>query len=202
MKALGILLTTVALVVSACGADEEVGLAGQIRTPAPNVGDVSLPEVTGGDVRDFAFTAREDSLLLLYFGYTGCPDICPTTLADLRSAIRTLDDEQAGRVDVAFATIDPNRDTNDVMTAYIRAFFPEKGIAIRTDDPEELENAADSLGVIYSVEEDDDGTIFVEHSAWVYVIDDTGTLLVSWPFGIEPEAIASDIRLLLKETTA
>lgn len=202
MKAFGILLTTVALVVSACGADEEVGLAGQIRTPAPNVGDVSLPEVTGGDVRDFAFTAREDSLLLLYFGYTGCPDICPTTLADLRSAIRTLDDEQAGRVDVAFATIDPNRDTNDVMTAYIRAFFPEKGIAIRTDDPDELENAADSLGVIYSVEEDDDGTIFVEHSAWVYVIDDTGTLLVSWPFGIEPEAIASDIRLLLKETTA
>lgn len=202
MRALGILLVAVTLVVSACGSDEDVGLAGQIRTPAPNVSDVSLPEVTGGDIRDFAFTAREDSLLLLYFGYTGCPDICPTTLADLRSAVRTLDGEQADRVDVAFATIDPNRDTNEVATAYIHAFFPEKGIAIRTDDPDELQTAADALGVIYSVEEQEDGTIFVEHSAWVYVIDDTGTLLVSWPFGIEPDAIASDIRLLLKETPA
>jgi protein SCO1/2 len=164
------------------------------------VGELALPESTNGGA-DFLFQAQPGELLFLYFGYTGCPDICPTTLADLRSALRDVGD-RAERVEVAFATIDPNRDTDSVMTAYIHAFFAD-GHGLRTDDPDLLAAVAAPLGVSYSVSEpNDDGYIEVVHSAWTYVIDDQGRLRLMWPFGTEPEDIARDVKNLFKEIDA
>ncbi|MDX1691077.1 MAG: SCO family protein [Acidimicrobiia bacterium] len=188
------------LSVAACGgeAEREVGLAGIVRTPAPVVADVTLPEVTNGMHDEFAFRAEPGGLLVTYFGYTTCPDVCPTTMADLRNAVRQLDEDDADAIDVAFATVDPDRDTDAATTAYIHAFFPD-GHALRTEDPNELARAADAFGAVYSVEENDEGYIEVEHSAFLYAIDDEGKILLSWPFGIEPDLIANDLRILMEE---
>lgn len=191
----GLLLAAALLV--ACGDDAPYVPAGLVRTPAPDVGSLSLPESTGGGA-DFAFRAEPGHLLLLYFGYTGCPDICPTTLADLRSALRQIGEDRAARVDVAFATIDPERDTDSVMTAYIHAFFAD-GHGLRTDDPERLATVAAPLGVSYDVWVNEEGYVEVIHSAWVYVIDDQGLLQLMWPFGTEPEDIAADLKHFLRE---
>lgn len=192
-------LLALSLLVAACGESGPYIPAGLVRTPYPEVGHLALPESTNGGA-DFNFRAQPGELLLLYFGYTGCPDICPTTLADLRAALRQIGD-RAERVEVAFVTIDPDRDADSVMTAYIHAFFAE-GHGLRTDDPDLLATVSAPLGVNYSVSANPDGYIEVVHSAWVYVIDEQGRLLLMWPFGTEPEDIAEDLKHLFKDLDA
>jgi protein SCO1/2 len=184
------------LILNACGDGGPYVPAGLVRTPAPDVGSLSLPDSTAGGA-EFAFRGPPDGLLVLYFGYTGCPDICPTTLADLRSALRRIGD-RADRVEVAMATIDPNRDTDEVMASYIAAFFPD-GHGLRTDDPDRLAAVAAPLGVTYAVSTNGDGYVEVIHSAFLYAIDDEGLLRLMWPFGTEPEDIARDVKALLEE---
>ncbi len=199
-RRLGVAVLLFSLVVIACGDSTPYVPAGLVRTPYPEVGHLSLPESTNGGA-DFPLRADPGGLLILYFGYTGCPDICPTTLADVRSALRQIGD-RAERVDTAFATIDPGRDDDSVMTAYTHAFFAA-GHGLRTDDPDRLATVAAPLGVNYSVAlPDETGYVEVVHSAWTYVIDDQGRLLLMWPFGTEPEDMANDLKHLFKEIDA
>ena len=80
--------------LAGCGESEPEPFSGYIRTPTPNTAGVSLPAVEpDGSQTPFRFTADDDGLLLVYFGFTSCPDVCPTTLADLR---RALDGGQTG----------------------------------------------------------------------------------------------------------
>ena len=182
--------------VTACGASGPYLPAGLVRTPPPAVGSLSLSESTAGGA-DFSLRAQPGGLLLLYFGYTACPDICPTTLADLRSALGQMGD-QAERVEVAFATIDPGRDSDSVMTVYIHAFFAD-GHGLRTDDPYLLAEVTAPFGVAYDVWVNDQGYVEVMHSAWTYVIDDQGLLQLMWPFGTDPADIAADLEYLLNK---
>ena len=189
---------TAVLLVSGCGEDAPYVPAGIVRTPAPDVSSVNLPEASAGGA-PFAFRAEPGKLFILYFGYTACPDICPTTMADLRTALRQIGDS-ADRVDVGMVTIDPLRDTDELITAYVQAFFPA-GHAFRTDDPEALRAAADAFGAGYEVTFDDQGVEEVIHTAFLYAIDDSGHLRLMWPFGIESEDIARDLNALLEEQT-
>lgn len=188
-----VVLVLALLGLTACGS-EPAELAGYVRTPLPVVADISLPEV-GSDAGDFTFRADEDGLLLVYFGYTSCPDVCPTTLADVRSAMRQLGDE-AGRIDLAMATVDPDRDTDDVIEAYVEAFV-SGGHPLRTEDDAQLKAAADAFGAYYEVSVSDQGDIEVVHTGHLYVVDDQGRLQVTWPFGTKPAEIVSDLSILL-----
>lgn len=192
-RVLAIMLLVGSLVAS-CGGSEE--LAGFVREPVPIVADHSLPDVTD-DESDYRFAAPEDGLLVVYFGYTHCPDVCPTTMSDIRSAVGELGDD-ARRVDVAMATIDPDRDTPEVITDYVRAFF-EDGHALRTEDDDRLSAVTEAFGAAYQVEELEDGRIEVVHTGHAYVVDDRGALRVTWPFGTTQEDMASDLELLLEE---
>ena len=98
------LLTGAAL--TACGGGDEP-LHGFVRDPAPNVADVTLPDVSN-DGTEFALKAAPGELLVVYFGYTSCPDFCPTTMSDVKLARARQDDPE--RIDVAMVTVDPNRD--------------------------------------------------------------------------------------------
>lgn len=140
--------------------------------------------------------AEPDRVLVVYFGYTSCPDICPTTMADLRLAVQQLGDD-AERIDVAFVTVDPGRDDAERITRYIQAFFPD-GHALRTDDPVRLEEAAFPFGAAYQVVTHEDGEVEVAHSAFLYAIDSDGVVQVQWPFGFTSEDMASDLEKLLK----
>lgn len=185
-------------VVAACGASEEpAALSGWVREPLPVVDAVALPDVTAGDA-PFAFRAPEGGLLLVYFGFTFCPDMCPTTLSDVQGALAQLGD-QAKDVEVAFVTVDPDRDTGDALSGYIGFFTDGKGHALRTDDPALLQSAADSFGVDYEVVVDDDGNVDVGHTAHLYAVDDQGRMLITWPFGVTSDALAADIAYLLSD---
>jgi protein SCO1/2 len=117
-------------VLGACSSTPDAP-AGIVRDPAPVVGEATLPDISDGGA-DFPFVAGPDQVLVVYFGYTSCPDVCPTTLADLRRALEELG-RRADDVDVAMATIDPGRDTDEVLTGYLTSFVPE-GHPLRTTD--------------------------------------------------------------------
>jgi protein SCO1/2 len=189
-----VLIVLLALGIGACGS-ESVELAGYVRTPLPVVEDLSLPEV-GQNAGRFSFKADEGGLLLVYFGYTSCPDVCPTTLADIRSAMRQLGDD-AERIDVAMATVDPERDTDEVIESYVQTFVPGSH-PLRTDDDARLQAAADGFGAVYDVSLSAEGEVEVIHTGHLYVVDDEGRLQVTWPFGIKPAEMVNDLKILLE----
>jgi len=191
MRALA-MLTLAVTALAACGGGDGAGFAGYSRLPAPQVGEVSLPRADGtGDV---AFRADDGGLLLVYFGYTNCPDFCPTTLADLKVALNRVGDA-ATAVDVAMVTVDPERDLA-ILDDYITSFFTD-GIALGTTDPTVLTAATEPFGVSYLVTQNDAGGTDVAHSTQLYAVDDTGSLVLTWPFGIETQELADDITDLL-----
>jgi protein SCO1/2 len=142
------------------------------------------------------FRAADRGLLLVYFGYTLCPDVCPTTMSDLRLALGDLAGEDRSRVGVAMVTVDPDRDTPSILGSYVRSFVPD-GHALRTDDAALLARVAQAFGAGYGVTETADGTIEVSHTAFTYAVDDDGRLLLQWPFGTRWEDIRDDIETLL-----
>jgi protein SCO1 len=189
------LVVTGSLAIAACG-DGDAKLTGYQREPAPEVGDLTLPDLSnGGD--EFALTADPGEILVVYFGYTNCPDFCPTTMSDLRLATRRLDESDAERIDVAMVTVDPDRDL-PVLADYIGGFF-EDGHALGTDDPGELAEAAAPFGVTYDVSTNDDGVVEVAHSTALYAIDDAGRLALTWPFGVDIDAMKRDLEILLDQ---
>jgi protein SCO1/2 len=159
------------------------------------VSGIVLPDITNGV--DMAFIAAPGEVLIVYWGYTACPDVCPTTLAEVRKALREIGDK-AESVDVAMITVDPDRDTVDVLPVYVQAFVAD-GVAVRSDDAEVLAAAAEPFGVQYSVTIQDDGWVDVVHTGFLYAVDDEGLIRLTWPFGIESEDIAADLKVLLDE---
>lgn len=194
-------LAMVAPLVVACSADDEAQpLGGWIRQPFPQVDVAALPDVSGGD-EAFEFRASEGGVLLVYFGFTFCPDMCPTTLSDVQAALGDLGDK-ADLVDVAFVTVDPDRDKGEQLTSYIDFFTDGRGHALRTEDPDLLAEAAGAFGVQYEVVVGDDGNVDVGHTTHLFAVDDQGRLLVTWPFGVPPETLVNDIGVLLSTPAA
>lgn len=179
--------------MAACSSEPPRELSGYIREPLPAVDQVALPDLSRGG-QDFVMRATPGNLLVVYFGFTNCPDVCPTTLADLRSALRRMEDS-AQRVALAVVTVDPERDA-DTLTAYAQTFV-EGAHALATFDPTLLRAAADPFGVSYAVSTNDKGEVEVAHSSQMFVVDDQGKLLLTWPFGISAEDLALDLTQLL-----
>jgi protein SCO1/2 len=182
--------------LSACGGESHE-LVGYRTDEMTDVGDVSLPDLTEQG-EPFAFVAEPGGLLLVYFGYTNCPDFCPTTMSDVELARERLD--EPGRVGVAMVTVDPGRDLA-VLPEYVTSFVPEAH-ALGTDDFEQLDRAAARFGVSYQVGEGADGAVEVAHSTLLYAVDDTGELVLTWPFGVSIDDLAADLELLLDDASS
>ena len=189
----GALVMFSALALAACGGSDPT-LTGYERDPAPEVGSVTLPDLSD-DGAEFAFRPDPGDVLVVYFGYTNCPDFCPTTMSDLRLAVQRLDDADAERVDVAMVTVDPERDI-PVLPEYVAGFF-EDGHALGTDDPAALATAAAPFGVAYDVSTNDQGEVEVAHSTSLYAVDDTGHLALTWQFGVDIDDLKTDLQILL-----
>lgn len=184
------------LLVAACGGGDRE-LAGYQRTPPPDVGEFVLPDLAD-DGAPFALRADPGELLVIYFGYTNCPDFCPTTLSDVRLARQRLDEPE--RVDVAMIAIDPDRDL-PVLADYVGGFF-EDGHALGTDDPSLLAQVAAPFGATYAVEMNEEGEVEVGHRTDLYAVDDEGRLVITWQFGVEIDDLAADMEALLDEERA
>jgi len=202
---------------AACASDDESGrddgppasaddaeaadpsLSGIVRDPAPQVDLVALPSLSqpGEDVE---FRAEDGGLQVVYFGFTNCPDVCPTTMVDLAVALRMLDDGEADDVEVVMATVDPARDL-DVLDGYVTSFVPD-AIAVGTPDAELIAEAGEAFGASWEVRETDDGTIEVDHSPFLYAVDDEGRLVLTWQFGASSEDMAADMSTLLERSQA
>ena len=192
------MLGSLVLVLAGCGDDDAASgtLAGYVREPTPVVSELSLPDATNGG-EPLVFEAAEGEFLLVYFGYTSCPDVCPTTLSDVRTALEDLGEEDAAVVDLAMATIDPDRDVDEVIGGYVQSFV-SGAHGLRTTDDAELRAAANAFGVEYSVDTNAEGEVEVVHSGSLYVVDDQGQLVLTWPFGTPVDDLVNDLRLLLE----
>ena len=135
--------------------------------------------------------------ILLFFGYTSCPDVCPTTLAELKQALDELDEEKYRQVQVVFVTVDPERDTPERVQEYVNHFNPDF-IGLSGSEIE-LAQIWQKYGVFREIV---DGTsaagYIVNHTARVTLIDQDGNMRVSFAFETPVEDIVHDLKLLLK----
>jgi protein SCO1 len=135
-------------------------------------------------------------VVLLYFGYTHCPDVCPTTLGTLALALHDLGTD-ADKVRVLFVTVDPARDTVSVLKQYVNAFGPQF-TGLRGDD-DELENLARHYRVAYTREKPDaKGNYTVTHSSAVFIFDGSGKARMLVRSTDKADTIAQDLRRLLE----
>jgi protein SCO1/2 len=134
-------------------------------------------------------------IVLLYFGYTDCPDECPTTLTTLANALHTLG-PQSSHVRVLFVTVDPRRDTTEVLKRYVSNFGPQF-VGLRGDEAE-LNDLSKRYRIAYHYEKPDkDGNYEVDHSSAVFVFDGDGRARLLAQSDNTSQQVASDLRRLL-----
>lgn len=134
--------------------------------------------------------------VLVFFGYTRCPDICPTTLQDAAEVARLLG-SQADRFQVVFITLDPARDTPEVLEPYVKSFNPSF-VALRGDDASTRKVAKDFRIFFERVEGKTPGSETFDHTAASFVFDPEGRVRLYVRGGQGPEALAQDVRQLLR----
>lgn len=132
-------------------------------------------------------------VVLLFFGYVHCPDVCPTTLADMAQALQLLGDD-AKRVQVLFVTVDPERDTTELLANFIPAFNPNfLGLS---GDAQATAAATRAFAVSYQKQPSQSG-YNIDHSAGSYLIDVHGKVRLLAPYGQRAAWLAQDLKLLL-----
>lgn len=144
----------------------------------------------------FRLADHNGKLVVIFFGYTNCPDVCPATLVYYTQVKRALG-PLADQVEFVFITVDPEYDTPEHLRAYVERFDPAfYGL---TGDEETIRELALAYGVYYDKVEDESSPVgyWVEHTAFTFVVDTDGNLRLVHPFGVESEDIASDLRQLL-----
>ena len=162
--------------------------------PYPPAPEIELPR---GNGNRFRLSELRGNIVLLFFGYTSCPDVCPTTMAEMKSALEKIGEEKARNVKVIFVTVDPQRDSPERVQEYVNHFNSE---FIGLSGTElELQKTWTDYGVFRQIV---DGTsaagYLVDHTARVTLIDQDGNLRVSYGFETPVDDIVHDLKLLLK----
>lgn len=163
----------------------------KVLSPAP---DFSLTRADGGSL---SLRDLRGSVILLYFGYTFCPDVCPATLSEVRQIFDHLGPD-ADCAELVMITVDPQRDTAQVLQRYL-ARFGERFIGLYGSQ-EQLDEAMGSYGVFASRDPSEDPeAYFIAHTARLFLIDAQGMLRTQYAFGTPPEDILADVRYALQQ---
>ncbi|APW40916.1 SCO family protein [Rhodoferax koreense] len=183
------------------------GLLGACSETKPNFNAIDL---TGADyARDFQLTDHtgqprslkdfKGKMVVVFFGYTQCPDVCPTSMAELAEVKASLGAD-AGKLQGVFITVDPERDTPEVLKAYMGNFDPSF-IALRPT-PEQLVAVAKDFKIYYKKVDGKTPTSYsMDHSAGSYVYDTQGRLRLYARYGSGAQALSSDLKQLLKQSS-
>ncbi|MCX7555235.1 SCO family protein [Xanthomonadaceae bacterium JHOS43] len=134
---------------------------------------------------------------MLFLGFTHCPDICPTTLAELAKVEKLLSDvPESQRPRILFVSVDPERDTPEILAKYAAYFSPT--VLAGTSDLDSLTRLAGSLSMVFAKTPLADGDYTIDHTSWVAVLDPEARLAGFIRPPLEPEKIAADLRLLVE----
>lgn len=173
------------------GAPEMHGIVMQSPQPVANFTLMGAGE-TPVSLRDF-----RGKVVLLYFGYTYCPDVCPATMVELKQAMETLGKE-ADEVQVLMVSVDPERDTPESLQEYVSYFHPS--FIGLTGTESEVLAAATPLGVFFEKSEGTAATGYlIDHTATVLAIDKKGYLRLVYPFGTTGNDIAADLHEIIND---
>jgi len=137
----------------------------------------------------------EGKAVALFFGYTHCPDVCPTTMIDLKQTMKLLG-SRADEVQVLFVTLDPARDTQEVLAQFVPSFDP-RFIGLRGSEQETAATAKVFKIYANKVEAQGKGGYTIDHSAGMYVFDKAGKIRLYVDYGEKPADIANDIKQIL-----
>jgi protein SCO1/2 len=158
----------------------------------PGGGDFTLHN--GDD--NVSLSDYDGKVRFIFFGYTSCPDICPTTLSFISSSLKQLTAEELAQVEVFFISVDPERDTADKLTEYTKYFHPK--ILGITGTKSEIDKVVKQYGTTYrKVASDSAMGYLVDHSASVYVVGQNGKIVDMLPHGLPVESITKAIRDLI-----
>lgn len=161
---------------------------------------IPAPEIVGAqsDGSTFNIDELKGKVVLLFFGYTFCPDICPLTLAEMKTVLAQVG-EQADEVAVVLVTLDPERDASDRLDAYLQSFDPSF-IGVQTT-PTALDAVKQGYGVFSEKRVLDANQsaadYLIDHTGWTYLIDQQGNLRAIFSMDATPEEIAADVSHLL-----
>lgn len=174
--------------------NSEYAAAQRLLTQAPTGGDFSLQSNQGA----VSLNQFRGQWVLLYFGYTYCPDICPTNLGNLTAAYRRLSQTQQDQVQILFISVDPDRDTPEKLAEYVHFF--NKDIIGLTGSKTLLDDIAQRYGVVYALHKtaDNQENYSVDHSAFTYFINPQGELVKQLPHGTNPQQFKNAIEQALK----
>jgi len=199
--ACAVLSLALAAVVAGCGKTADtapsVALKGVDLTGASYARELALPDQDG---RLRSLAEFKGKVLVLFFGYTQCPEVCPTTMSELAQVKKSLG-PQGDAVQGIFVSLDPERDTPEILKKYLANFDPSF-IALR-GTPEQTQAAAKEFKVFYAkVPGKTAGSYTLDHTAASFVFDRQGRVRVFERYGADPQDVAADLKALINEPAA
>ena len=182
-----------ALLAAGCGKQQAGGFQLTDVTGAPFGKTLELTDHNGQrrTLADF-----KGKVVAVFFGFTHCPDACPTTMAELAAVAKELGPD-ASRFQVLFVTVDPARDTPEVLKQYVPAFNPSfLGLS---GSPEDISRTAKEFKVYFQKQQQPGGNYTLDHSAGTFVFDKQGRLRLFGNYGVGAKPILHDVKVLLGE---
>lgn len=185
-----LLLLTLALLLAGCDTQPQFG-----NTDISAAGYATDFALTDHNGKPRTMADFRGKAVVIFFGYTQCPDVCPTTMTGMAEAMKLLG-EDASKVQVLFVTVDPERDTPQLLAQYVPVFNPSfLGLYA---DAQTIARTAQEFRIFYKKQPGSTPTTYtVDHTAGSYVYDPRGRLRLYIKHGEKPEVIAKDLRLLI-----
>lgn len=199
MQSFWLTLWLIAPVVFAVGCQPAYEFRGGVLDPPLAVPDFELMSSTG---EPFRLSQTQGDLTLVTFGYTFCPDVCPLTLGQIKRVMNDLEESQRRRVHVLFISVDPERDTPEVLSRYMTAFDPT--FIGLTDDPAKLNAVMAAFGAFAEKEvvADSAAGYLVSHTSRLYLIGPDSHIILQYGFdpnGSTIDDLRSDLAYLLNK---
>ncbi|MDA2808652.1 SCO family protein [Nocardiopsis suaedae] len=189
-----------AALLAGCGGQAATGSGDSPYNGSEIEGAFTLPSTEFTDNKGEPYDLKEDSAgkyTAVFMGFTNCPDICPTTMADLSQAKGMLDESTQKEFQTVFITADPERDDPELLDMWLGSFDPS--FVGLTTNLEDTDATADELGISVSRPEDRSGDYQVDHGGQTLLFDPEGESQVMWSYGTEPEKVAEDLETVIGE---
>lgn len=189
-----IALTAMAALLPGSG-EETYEFNGGTWDPPRQAPELAMTDQHGND---FLLEDHRGKVVVIFFGYTFCPDFCPSTMVEVVEVLNFLGDD-ADNVEVAFVSVDPARDTPERLEEYMGFYSPTFfGLSASAEQTNDIKMA---WGVRGDAQEPEEGKVYylVDHTTTLFAVAPDGTLAVEWPYGTDAALIAEDIQHLLND---